>query len=307
MARVLSCRRVARLFLVLLLSSASSRAIVGGDQPTFTFHANSNEVRLKFSVTDQSEHGVATLQRSDFVVVDRDMVVRNFESFARSDWTKLEIAILLDSSESVTPRFRQEIGDAISLLSQSWGIPDENLSIFSFRDSQPVLVCAGDCRASHAADRLPTAQAGGLTPLFDAIIVAADSLAQRGDSHVEKVLVIFSDGADTVSRNTLSDAVEAAVKDEIEVYGVDLNHSATQEAAVLYHLSAATGGHYLSAQAGPTVVLNAILEDFRASYTVSYHLPSHVLGFHNVRILPTHNLNLHFRSRSGYYYPNNIR
>lgn len=307
MARVLSCRRVGWLSLILLLSSARSRALVGGDQPTFTFHANSNEVRLKFSVTDQNEHGVATLQRSDFVVVDRDMIVRNFESFARSDWTKLEIAILLDSSESVTPHFRQEIGDTISLLSQSWGIPDENLSIFSFRDSQPALICAGDCRASRAADRLPSAQAGGFTPLFDAIIFAADCLTQHGDPHAEKVLIIFSDGADTVSRNTLSDAVEAAVKDDVEIYGVDLNNSATQGAAALYHLSAATGGHYLSAPAGPTVVLNAILEDFRASYTVSYHLPSHVLGFHNVRILPTHNLNLRFRSRSGYYYPDYIR
>jgi hypothetical protein len=40
---------------------------------------------------------------------------------------------------------------------------------------------------------------------------------------------------------------------------------------------------------------------------VTYHLPNHSSGFHQVRILPTHNLNLQFRSRSGYYFPDPIQ
>src|ERR1019366_8542767 len=76
-------------------------------------------------------------------VVDKDVIVRKFESFTRSDWTKLEIAILIDASESVTPRFRHEIADVLDLISQTAGILDENLSMFSFHGLEPALLCAG--------------------------------------------------------------------------------------------------------------------------------------------------------------------
>jgi hypothetical protein len=68
---------------------------------------------------DQNNRGVATLQASDFAVVDKDVIVRNFQSFTRTDWTKLQIAILVDGSESVRPRFRQEIADILELMSQT--------------------------------------------------------------------------------------------------------------------------------------------------------------------------------------------
>ena len=71
---------------------------MGGDRPEFTYRTNTTEVRLNFSAMDQNNHGVATLQANDFAVVDKDVIVRNFQSFTRSDWTKLEIAILVDTS-----------------------------------------------------------------------------------------------------------------------------------------------------------------------------------------------------------------
>ena len=153
-----------------------SRA-AAGDPPEYTYRTNVNEVRLTFAAMDQNNHGVATLQASDFAVVDKDIIVRTFQSFTRSDWTKLEIAIVVDGSESVTPRFRREMADVLELVSQTAGVPDENLSIFSFHASQPALLCARDCRATHAADTLPAGHAGGLTPLFDTIAFAADYLA----------------------------------------------------------------------------------------------------------------------------------
>jgi VWFA-related protein len=282
---------------------------VAGDRPDFTYRSNATEVRLGFSAMDQNDHGVATLQPGDFAVVDKDVIVRSFQSFTRSDWTKLEIAILIDASESVTPHFRQEMADILDLVSQTAGVPDENLSLFSFKGSQPILLCAGDCRVSHAAERLPAARAGGLTPLFDTIDFAADFLSQHGDAHAEKILIVFSDGVDTVSLNSMGGAIDAALKGEVELDCIDLNRPAhsSQGTAVLHSLANATGGRYFPPPNGATRALNVILEDFRASYTVSYRLPSHAAGFHTIRILPTHNLNLQFRSRSGYYYPNRVQ
>jgi len=308
MAITVSHRRPWPLLSLLLFCAGISPATAGGPAD-FTYRTNASEVRLNFSALDQNHHGVATLQASDFAVVDKDVIVRNFESFIRSDWTRLEIAILVDTSESVTPRFRQEMADSLNLVSKTVGTPDENLSIFSFDGVQPAMLCAGDCRASRAAERLPAARAGALTPLFDTILFAAEFLSQHGDGRAQKVVIVFSDGIDTISRTSLDDAINASLRSEIQLDCVDLNKPAhaSQGAAVLRSLASATGGRYFPPADAATHALNAILEDFRASYAVTYRLPSHASGFHEVRILPTHNLSLQFRSRSGYYYPNHVQ
>jgi VWFA-related protein len=306
MATLVSCRRHWPLLALVLFCSGLSMG-VAGDPAEFTYRTGTTEVRLNFSAMDQNNHGVATLQASDFAVVDKDVIVRNFQSFTRSDWTKLQIAILVDASESVSPHFRQEMADILELVSQTAGVPEENLSIFSFEGSHPLLLCAGDCRVSHAVERLP-AHAGGQTPLFDTIVYAADFLAQHGDARAEKILIVLSDGDDNLSGNSLGSAINTSLRDEVQLDCIDVNKAGwSQGAVVLYKLASATGGRYFPPPGAATHALNAILEGFGASYRVSYRLPSHASGFHTVRILPTHNLNLQFRSRSGYYYPNQVR
>jgi len=303
MAIPLSARLVWPLLSVLLLGPGESP---GGnaDDPAYTFHTSTSEVRLTFSAADQNDHGFATLQASDFVVVDKDVIVRTFQSFGRSDWTKLDIVILVDTSESITPHFRHEIADLIELLSQTAGVPDEHVSLVSFQGLTPTLLCSGDCRGPHMPEKLEAIRAASFTPFFDAITMATDRLTVTSDGHTQKALIVLSDGEDTISRSSLSDAIDAAVKTNVQVYAIDLGTAGTTRGAtILYRLSYATGGRYFPARTGVTRALHAILEDFRATYTVTYSVPSHTPGFHLVRIMPTRNTNLQFRSRSGYYYP----
>jgi VWFA-related protein len=278
---------------------------VPGDTPEATYHADVAEVRLTFSATDQNNHGVATLQLGDFAVVDRDTVVRNFQSFTRSGGTKLDVVVLMDTSGSVTPRLRQEVTDVVEVISPTAWIPEEDFSLVSFHGIEPSLICAGNCRASRALDRLPAAKAGGLTPLFDSVVFAADLLAQRGDPDTRKILILFSDGEDTISRHSAADAMEAALASELRIYAVGLENAAypSPGAAVLKNLAGATGGRFFAAREGTSKVLDAVLEDAHTTFTVTYKLPNHAAGFHLVRILPTHDLNLQFRCRRGYYYP----
>lgn len=299
--------RTAGPILILALLWAQISPAAGPDKPGFTFRADADEVRLTFAATDQNGHGIATLRAADVVVIDGDVVVRQFRSFMRSDWTRLQIAILADSSESAAPQFRQELASILEVISQTGGIPEENLSVFGFRGSEPSLICAGDCRTSHGAERLPVARAGQLTPLFDSIVFVTDFLAQNHDPQGKKVLLIFSDGIDTVSRNSLPDATEAALRAGVEIDVVDIRSSAAGHAAVLNRLTASTGGRYFPPETKAVQVMNEILEGLHASYEVIYRLPSHHPGFHTIRLVASHNLNLHFRSRSGYYYPNQIR
>jgi len=270
-----------------------------------TLRSDAAEVRISFSATDQNNNIMATIRPGDFAIVDQDLVVRNFRSFNRTEYTRLEVAVLVDVSASVAAEFRQELAGVVQLVNQTTGVPDESFSVVSFQDAKPAVVCEGNCRSTNADARFPVAARGGVTPLYDSIVFASNLLARRGGVQTRKILILFSDGADTISQESLSDAAQSAVAQDVAIYSVDISprpHS-SPGTVVLRGLSAGTGGRYFPAEAGLVRLLQAVLEDFHATYTVTYKLPNHAAGFHPVRILPTHDLSLQFHCRRGYYYP----
>jgi len=117
-------------------------------------------------------------------------------------------------------------------------------------------------------------------------------------------VILFSDGADTVSLNSFTDAMESALDNDVAIYSVDVSRRPHSPGGiVLSSFSSNTGGRYFPIEVGMSNVLDAIFEDFHAAYTVTYKLPNRAAGFHLVRVLPTHNLSLQFHCRRGYYYP----
>ena len=280
-----------------------------GETPHFTYHSTAAEVRLTFFATDEHNHNIESLGKDDFAVVDDELIVRDFRSFTRAGVIKLDVVVLVDSSQSIVSRFRQEIAGVLQLISQTPWVADDRVSILSFGGMQPTMICAGNCRDSSASDRLFTERAEGVTPLFDAVVLAANFLSQRRDPGVRPVLILFSDGDDTISKNSALDAVEAALASDVQIYAVDLNAPKfpSQGTLTLQTMAESTGGRYFPIRQGAVKLMGAVLEDLHAAYTVTYELPSHAQGFHSVRILPTHNLNLQFRSRRGYFYQNDFR
>jgi Mg-chelatase subunit ChlD len=111
-------------------------------------------------------------------VVDNEKVIRNFRSFTRSGEIKLDIIVLLDSSESVLPHFKQEMTEILQLISQSPWNPEDNISVLSFSGLETHPICAGDCR-TLTAEHLASSPRGGSTPLFDALDTAASLLSRR--------------------------------------------------------------------------------------------------------------------------------
>ncbi len=296
------------LFAGLIFSGPTDRAFAQSNvtPADLTLRSSVAEVRMTFSTTDQSDRVIATLQPSDFAIVDQDLVVRDFRSFTRSAYTRMDVAVLVDASGSATSQFHQETATALQVIAQS-GLPDESLSLISFRDLKPAVVCERNCRSLAAAQSLPAIPSAGQTPLYDSIVFGVRLLARPNDPHTRKVLILFSDGADTISLQSLTDALNSALDNDVAIYSIDISpaphvHPTT---LVLRNLSFYTGGRYLPVEAGSAKILDAVLEDFHAAYTVSYRLPNHASGFHPVRILPTHDLGLQFHCRRGYYYPSN--
>jgi len=283
------------------------------DAPVATYRNSAAEVRVSFFATDEHNHPVETLQPSDFAVVDGGVVVRNFRSLTRAAETQLDVVAVMDASESVKPRFQASVNDVLQLVSDRPPENDDNfsgasLSIVSFSGLRPELLCAGNCRSPMAEQRLSAVQAAGATPLFDGLVYAARFSSSRQTPGVRQVLILFSDGNDTISRASAQEALEAVIASGALLYTVDMNQPGQdlKASATLQQMAETTGGRAFSSEGGAASVLQAALADLRASYVVTYQLPSRMAGFHSLRILPQHNLNLRFHSRSGYYYGKSI-
>jgi len=286
-----------------LVSAASAQTDVA---PDLKFRSDVTEVRLTFSTTDIHNHVLATVQPADFAVVDQDRVIHNFKNFSRTEYTRLDIAILIDASNSLTPQFRQEMAQVVELLAQTRGVPDDSVSVVSFQDLKPAVVCEGNCR-TLAESQFPVVRSGGLTPLYDSIVFTSRILAGHTDLHARKVLILFSDGMDTIIQKSFTDALDSAVDHDIAVYSIDTSKKphTSQGTSILRSLCVNTGGRYFSMEMGTEQVVDAVLKDFHATYTVAYKLPTQAMGFHQVQIFPTHDLSLQFHCRRGYYYPAN--
>ena len=297
-----------------------------------TYRSTVSEVRVAFYATDENNHALATLSKSDFAVVDNGLVVRNFRSFAHSDETSLDVVALIDLSESVASRSRVVMSAVLQLVAQEQSIPDDNIAVLSFGGTfggtsgatsaalRPAILCSSGCHAADSVSKLLVVKSGGTTPLFDALVFAADFIAQHRRAGARAVLILFSDGNDTISLHSAPEALQAVLDEGALIYSVDMGTSANQASyrisgsTFLRQLSEATGGRYFSfslrssqQDGAPATVLTTVLEDLRASYVVAYDLPQHQDGFHSLRLLPTHNLNLTFHSRNGYFYERSIR
>lgn len=314
--------RLTLLIVALLTCVSAADDSISASEPT-TYRSTVSEVRVTFFATDENHHPVTTLTNSDFAVVDSERIVHKFRSFTHSDETSLEVVVLVDASQSVAPRFQLAMSDVVQLVASEQSIPDDSISVLSFGGTsqtplqevgstspalKPAVLCSNGCRTSGSVNRLLAVKSSGTTPLFDALIFGADFISQRRRAGVRPVLILFSDGNDTISVHSWRDALQALIDGGALIYCVDIGNprNQTSGSAFLQKISEATGGRYFSPRSTPqddtSDVLKVVLEDLRASYVVTYDLPSHRAGFHALRLLPTHNLNLTFHSRNGYDY-----
>lgn len=310
-------RSVLLALLVLTYAAAAENRNDSNDSSSLpTYRSEVSEVRISFFATDENNHPVANLTRSDFAVIDSELVIRKFRSFAPSDETSLEVVALVDLSESVAPRIRIALHDVQELVAREQSTPDDNVAVLYFGafggisgGLRPTILCSSGCRSPNSVSGLLAAKSSGTTPLFDALVLGADFISHHRRAGARPVLILFSDGNDTTSLHSERDALDELAAAGVLVYSVDMGKSTSLSAGstFLRQVSDASGGRYFPLQDGVANVMSAVLEDLRASYVVTYDLPSREAGFHSLRLMPTHILNLTFHSRNRYYYEPSLR
>lgn len=300
---MLSHRQGWSLFVLVLFLSCRAVAADPSDSSGRTYHTGTSEVRVTFFATDERNRAVERVTSDDFAVVDNDLVVRDFRSLARAGETNLSISLLVDTSESVAAEFGETRRGLLRLLSEQTGSTHDGLSLITFSGLHPTLLCSGDCRTPLAEQKILALKPGGPTPLFDTMSYAARFIARHHTAGTREVLILFSDGNDTVSMASARGALEAVVAAGAILYTIEPGkRHGHQSNPVLEEMAAATGGRSFFLQQDTVTTIDRVFSDLRSSYIVTYKLPSRLVGFHSLRILPKHNLGLQFHCRRGYYY-----
>jgi tight adherence protein B len=140
----------------------------------------------------------------------------------------MEVVVVLDTSGSMA-------GDALARAREGAvgfieTLPDTvRFGLVAFGDTAEVLAPIGTTR-TEIVELIDSLTASGETALYDAVLAAATSFDPASDAR--QVIVILSDGADTVSTATLADALDALTGSDIDVRGVALQTSETDQAAL---------------------------------------------------------------------------
>jgi Ca-activated chloride channel family protein len=281
-----------------------------GDQAAATIKVSTNEVNLVFTVTDKHGKRVTDLKQNDFRVVDDNKPPEEIRSFHADTNLPLQVALLIDASNSVRDRFKFEQESAIEFLNQTVRPRYDHAFVVGF-DATPEVTQDFTDNTEALAHGVRELRPGGGTALYDAVYFACRDklLTAPKDTPVRRAVILLSDGEDNLSHVTREEAIEMAQRAEAVIYTISTNVSGTKGAGdkVLERIADATGGRaFFPFQIRDVANAFAEIQDeLRSQYAISYKPADFKPDGHyrTIEIVANDRKNLRVRSRRGWYAP----
>ena len=289
---------------------AEAPATSPNSTPPPVFSVKVHLVRLLASVRDRTGAIQTSLNREDFRVI-ADGVPQEIAVFERTTSVPLSVAILVDTSGSTRIDLQYEVNSVSRFLHALVGAgnPKDSFALYSFNWQVRLETDFG--RNPHRAEQaLHQLHGSGGTSLYDAIYLVGSELGQREGRHV---MVVVSDGGDTVSIKRFADAQRAAQKADAVLYPIvvvpiegDAGRNLGGEHA-LETISSGTGGRmfYPAGFDKLDAAFSDILHELRTQYYLGFYptgIPSQPRQFHRIQVA-TPNPTWRVSVRSGYYEP----
>ncbi len=240
-----------------------------------------NEVNVLFVAAHNGEP-VADLSQNDIVVRDNGKAPKAILGFRNEQELPLRVGVAIDTSSSVTSRFRFEQAAASAFFRQAMKRNSDLGFVMGFENYSTVTqdFVADPDLLSQGVEKLTI---GGGTALYDAVRAGCQKLLHRPEQDVvARVLVVLSDGQNDAGEVSLEGAIDAAQEAEVTIYAISTNYSmssigvqdlaAEQGNSDLRKLAEQTGGRVLH-PSDPKAVAKAfakISEELRSRYAVSY-------------------------------------
>jgi len=271
-----------------------------------TFRIESKLVNVFVSVTDSNGAVIGGLTKDDFRVTE-DGRPQEIKLFERDLGIPLNLILAIDTSAS-TFKDRNRERDASKKFIHALMRQQDRMSVFQFSNDVTELVPFTN-KVSSLDHGLNSLQGGEATAFYDAIYLASDNLATRQG---RKVLVLVSDGGDTVKGRSYEEAKEEALRGEVMIYSViDVPIAASAGRDIggehaMITLSEQTGGKSFYVEAGDLDQAFAkVSDDLRTQYMIGYYPRNQVPGvsFHRIGVtVPRAAADaFNIRYKTGYY------
>lgn len=241
-------------------------------------------VNVFVTVTDEHGAPVSGLKKEDFALLE-DGKPQTISVFDKESALPLSIVLDIDTSLSTRKDLPLELSSA-RRFARAILRPVDAISLYSFSEIvSEVVPFTSDLKAiDRGVDRV---RMGSATALYDALYLGSQALEPRKG---RKVLVVITDGGDTVSRVDYKEAVRAAQEAEAIVYSiidVPVEASAGRDIGgehALIQISEDTGGKYFYATSVPELddAFRKISDELRTQYLLAYY-PSQRISDSNFR------------------------
>jgi Ca-activated chloride channel family protein len=281
-AQLLLCLIVGLALSGVYYGQGSSAARPPQEQGRGQIDVNVLQVPLMVSVTDNKGKLITNLTRNDFKIYEDDKL-QEIGSFNRDADLPLSIALLVDSSGSIIEHVKFEQAAATDFFFNTIKRRKDRATVIAFDSTVNVLSDETADGFSDEPERLAEAvrkiKAGGGTAVFDAIYLAVQKkLAfEKGDRR--KLVILISDGDDTASRLSMTEAVEMAQRHDTAIYTISTNRTSDTKSTskvkgddILKKMVDETGGKaYFPLKLDDLAAdFQKIGEELRSQYVISY-------------------------------------
>lgn len=271
-------------------------------------------VRLPVTVTDsKTGRFIVDLKQSDFEIYE-DKTPQEIVNFNAQSNLPLDVAVLMDTSNSVKPKLKFEKDAAVSFL-QTMLTARQDRALFATFDSEIELHQDFSNRLDLLTQAIDKVKAQGETKMYDAIYqVCEEKMLAPQLTGRRRAMVIITDGEDTVSERALKDAIEIAQRSETIVYvistkaggffGVQAGTVDRKEDKDLKKLAEDTGGRaFFTAEVIELErSFSAIARELRSQYLIAYQPTNDKFDgkYRQIEIKVPGYKNLKVRSKTGY-------
>ncbi len=282
------------------------------EQPNTTIKVNVKLVSVFTTVTDSGGSPVSSLKEEDFQVFE-DGKLQKIAVFHRESELPLSIVIAIDTSLSTRGDQKLELESA-RRFAHAILRPIDGISLFQFSEIvDQVTPFTSDLRVIDRA--INHIHSGAATALYDTLYLGSDALLDRRG---RKVMVVITDGGDTMSKTSYQEAVREAQQAEVILYSiiiVPIENSAGRDIGgehALIQLSRDTGGKYFYASGLEQLdaAFRKISDELRTQYMIAYYPSARVADSDyrriEIKVDPTtkdypNPDDLQVRHRTGYY------
>src|SRR5579863_4661104 len=288
---------------------ASAPHVPAQSEPTTTLKVDVNLVNVFVTVTDAHGAPVGGLTKENFVL-EEDGHEQRIAVFDKE--SALPISIALDIDTSLSTRHDLPLEQAAAKrFAHAIIRPVDALSVYAFSEVVNEATRGFTPDLKRIDEGIDHIRVGAATALYDAIYLVSRALDKRKG---RKVIVLITDGGDTISKVDYKEAVRAAEEAEAIVYSiiiVPIESSAGRETGgehALIQLSEDTGGkyYYATSMAQLDEAFRQISDELRTQYLLAYYplQRTSTPQFRRIQVGvtgPAEAAAYHVRHRAGYY------